>query len=149
MQFLHQNADFTFSHFLVTFYQIWYLSFFMSVGRDVKWWFVSWIRISVALNKLFLWSLKNCKLARNAKETSKYQNGLWKNSASNFRCYRYSNKWKVHFFNTRFILPIEFFVLYDHFMSYLGVFHIASASEIFYWLTVCMCIYLTSIYYYS
>ena len=135
MQFLHQNFDFTCSHFLVTFSHIWYLFIFMSVGWDVKWYFVSCTRISVALNKMFFCS----KLAKNAKDQN-VKNELWKNSTSNFRCYRYSNKWKVHFLSTRFILPIEesFFLrsLWPFPVLFGCVPHTTSSSEIFCWLTV-------------
>ena len=74
MQFLHQNTDFTCSHFNKPFikFDIYKRLFLCSSDGTM----VSWIRISVALKKVFLWSLKKCKLARNAKETSKFQNGL-------------------------------------------------------------------------
>ena len=120
--------------FLVTFSQIWYLFIFMSVGWDVKWYFVSCTRISVALNKMFFCS----KLAKNAKDQN-VKNELWKNSTSNFRCYRYSNKWKGHFLNTRFILPIEESFVLRSLWPFPVLFgcvpHTTSSSEIFCWLT--------------
>ena len=49
----------------------------MSVGRDVKWCPVSWITTHLARNRSFLWiSLDEERLARAARETSKFHNRL-------------------------------------------------------------------------